>query len=437
MVCARAGGGPAWRSTVALAGLLCAGGTSWLVFIHHASGAHERGEPPLGVHMLRDAATALPPVLRGGVPALALGRALVRACKLPTGGAAAAAVAAVVAAVGASAALAAGIPLHAWLFQVREAHPQALPEHMIEDGGVALLVTLPLALLAFAISRRHALLARGRGRARVALAGVATVGLFGAGQWQVYADVVGGQALRDVISPCFNDSPVGPPFAANMPIPPLKRPNTGTPTAYTVVEKRSEAEIIPGIKTPVWSYDGTVPGPTFLVDKSEVKDTANPINVTFQNALPPADGGRPDRHYLQAAPLGRAPLRPVDDLGPPARHQRRPLLRRLCRQRRRAPSPGPARRAIHPRLPEQRLPAARHALGPRPLDPHHEPAHLPRPRGPVHRAGRQGEGAAAAQGLRRARHPAGPQGRNDRERADEVGAPGGARRAAAPGHADL
>src|SRR3954468_18767578 len=201
MVCARAGGGPAWRSTVALAGLLCAGGTSWLVFIHHASGGHERGEPPLGVHMLRDGATALPAVLVGVLVALALARALVRACKLPAGGAAAAAVAAVVAAVGASAALAAGIPLHAWLFQVREAHPQGLPEHMIEDGGVALLVTLPLALLAFAIARRNALLARGRGRARVALAGVATVGLFGAGQWQGLARGVGGGGGRGGAAP--------------------------------------------------------------------------------------------------------------------------------------------------------------------------------------------------------------------------------------------
>jgi spore coat protein A, manganese oxidase len=92
-----------------------------------------------------------------------------------------------------------------------------------------------------------------------------------------------------VIRPCFNNSPVGPPFAQPMPIPPLKQPNAGTPSAYTVVEKRSETEIIPGIKTPVWSYDGTVPGPTFLVDKSEVKDGANPISVTFQNALPPGD----------------------------------------------------------------------------------------------------------------------------------------------------
>ena len=68
MGCARAGGGPAWRSTVALAGLLCAGGTSWLVFNPHASGAHERGEPPLAGHMLRDAATALPAVLAAGIP---------------------------------------------------------------------------------------------------------------------------------------------------------------------------------------------------------------------------------------------------------------------------------------------------------------------------------------------------------------------------------
>jgi hypothetical protein len=120
--------------------------------------------------------------------------------------------------------------------------------------------------------------AAGRRRARIAVACAATVLLFGAGQWQVSADVQGAEASRDVIPPCFNYSPVGTPFAQPMPIPPLKHPNAGAPNASTVVEKRSETEIVPGIKTPVWSYDGTVPGPTFLVDKSEVKDGANPIS---------------------------------------------------------------------------------------------------------------------------------------------------------------
>src|SRR3954453_2300344 len=91
MVGGRAGGGPAWRSTVALAGLLCAGGTSWLVLIHHASGSHERGEPPLALHMLRDTATALPAVLVGVVLGCALAARLARRCRLAaTGGAAAA-----------------------------------------------------------------------------------------------------------------------------------------------------------------------------------------------------------------------------------------------------------------------------------------------------------------------------------------------------------
>ena len=71
MARARAGGGPTWRSTLALAGVLCAGGTSWLVLIHHASGARERREPPLGIHVLRDAATALPAVLVGVILACA------------------------------------------------------------------------------------------------------------------------------------------------------------------------------------------------------------------------------------------------------------------------------------------------------------------------------------------------------------------------------
>ena len=50
---------------IGLGALLCAGGTAWMVLLHHAAGAHERGEPPLPVHMLRDAATALPAVCPG------------------------------------------------------------------------------------------------------------------------------------------------------------------------------------------------------------------------------------------------------------------------------------------------------------------------------------------------------------------------------------
>src|SRR4051812_28701813 len=148
---ARAGRGPTRRSTVALAGLLCAGGTSWLVLIHHASGARERGEPPLALHMLRDTVTALPAVLVGVVLACALAARLARGGRLPADGAAAAAIRAAAAAVGASLALAAGIPVHGWLFHVAEVHHhEALPAHMLDDGGVALLVTFPLALLAVA-----------------------------------------------------------------------------------------------------------------------------------------------------------------------------------------------------------------------------------------------------------------------------------------------
>jgi hypothetical protein len=146
---------------IGLGALLCAGGTAWMVLLHHAAGAHERGEPPLLVHMLRDAATALPAVCLGVVLAVAVTRRLARACGLRSAGGPAAALDATAAALGAGAALAAGVPVHAWLFHVEEAHHEALPAHVLEDGGLALFATFPLALLATAIHRRRSLLGGG------------------------------------------------------------------------------------------------------------------------------------------------------------------------------------------------------------------------------------------------------------------------------------
>jgi FtsP/CotA-like multicopper oxidase with cupredoxin domain len=109
--------------------------------------------------------------------------------------------------------------------------------------------------------------------------------------WQVTADP--GTAglrefdpslLQDRIDPCFNNSPVGKPFAQPMPIPPtanpVPSPDAGTDT-YVITEKRGEAEIVPGKITPIWGYEGITPGPTILARK------LRPVNVTFVNALPP------------------------------------------------------------------------------------------------------------------------------------------------------
>src|SRR3954451_4636295 len=114
---------------------------------------------------------------------------------------------------------------------------------------------------------------------RYGAAGVAA-GAFGAvGAWRAYASGSGSfDPLRDNLDPCFDGSPVKPPFSASLPIPPPLRGDV-----LTIAERRSVAEIIPGIATPVWGYDGRVPGPTILARKGR------PVTVTFTNALPPGD----------------------------------------------------------------------------------------------------------------------------------------------------
>jgi FtsP/CotA-like multicopper oxidase with cupredoxin domain len=90
--------------------------------------------------------------------------------------------------------------------------------------------------------------------------------------------------LSERIDACFASSPVGEPFAAALPIPPVKEPaalpDNGS-DVYVLSERRGEAEIIPGVKTPIWGYDGITPGPTILARKGR------PVQLAATNDLPP------------------------------------------------------------------------------------------------------------------------------------------------------
>ena len=99
------------------------------------------------------------------------------------------------------------------------------------------------------------------------------------------ADVPDASLLRDVVNPCFNDSPVGPAFTQDMPIPPKADsvPSSDGTDTYQITEQRSEAEIVPGFKTPIWGYNGIAPGPTIESKKGR------PMKVTFTNNLPPGE----------------------------------------------------------------------------------------------------------------------------------------------------
>lgn len=60
-------------------------------------------------------------------------------------------------------------------------------------------------------------------------------------------------------------SPPVTPFAAGFRVPPPILPTETTATAdiYDVTMRPALAQILPGLSTPVWTYNGTMPGPTF------------------------------------------------------------------------------------------------------------------------------------------------------------------------------
>src|SRR5215213_9403662 len=262
---------------------LAYGAGAWLVYLHHAEGHEESGEPALALHILRDSTLALPAVLLAVVIAMFLVSRIVRIVPRATAGAGMIATA-LATGVGASVAFGAGVPLHGWLF-APEGHQHGMHwadqeftgsvfAHMQRDALHAVVVTVPIALIVLLVVHFRRQAAAGAPRrtrlahAKLTVASVSLLSIGGAGAVQVAADVPGASLLRDKVAPCFNNSPVAAPFQQTMPVPPLKTISPGAPQRATVVEQRAESEIIPGIRTPVWGYDGIVPGPTFMVDKS-------------------------------------------------------------------------------------------------------------------------------------------------------------------------
>jgi spore coat protein A len=120
-------------------------------------------------------------------------------------------------------------------------------------------------------------------------------GLAGVGAWRARADVPGASLLRDHVSPCFDDSPVGPPFAQPLPIPPKLAPvaqGAGV-DVYQLSERKGVAQIVPGVQTPIWGYNGITPGPTIMARKGRE------AQITFTNELQPQDE---DTAYINPDP---------------------------------------------------------------------------------------------------------------------------------------
>src|SRR5215218_6168904 len=59
-------------------------------------------------------------------------------------------------------------------------------------------------------------------------------------------------------------SPPVDPFAVPLPVPPVLKParKDATTDYYEVTQRADKAEILPGLETPVWGYNGIFPGPT-------------------------------------------------------------------------------------------------------------------------------------------------------------------------------
>ncbi|MBO8198090.1 multicopper oxidase family protein [Streptomyces smyrnaeus] len=100
--------------------------------------------------------------------------------------------------------------------------------------------------------RRFLALASGAGAA-AALGGAAGCGAPGPG------DEVAGELLR-------SSAELPEPFQVPLPVPPVAEPvrTRGGATVHEVEQRTARQEILPGLKTEVWGYDGRFPGPTFV-----------------------------------------------------------------------------------------------------------------------------------------------------------------------------
>ncbi|NUR88033.1 MAG: multicopper oxidase family protein [Nonomuraea sp.] len=71
--------------------------------------------------------------------------------------------------------------------------------------------------------------------------------------------------------------PLPPPYRVPLPVPAVLRPVGGR---CEITQREATLEILPGIRTPLWTYGGTFPGPTIESRRGEQ------ITVTHRNELP-------------------------------------------------------------------------------------------------------------------------------------------------------
>jgi spore coat protein A len=110
--------------------------------------------------------------------------------------------------------------------------------------------------------------------------------------------------------------PLPEPFTVPLPIPPVLRPSRaeGDVDHYEIVQKKAQAEILPGVRTEIWGYNGVFPGPTLSTrsDRRIVVHQRNALDVPVVVHLhggrnPPESDGYPTDMIMPAGGwLGRA-----------------------------------------------------------------------------------------------------------------------------------
>ncbi|MET8156583.1 multicopper oxidase domain-containing protein [Sphaerisporangium sp. NPDC005289] len=118
------------------------------------------------------------------------------------------------------------------------------------------------------LSRRRALSIGG------ALGLVAVTGLSTAAALARRPSITGAE-LRSAV-------PLPPAFQVPLPLPAVLAPvsTSGGADRYEITQREASAEILPGVKTPLWTYEGAFPGPTIESRRGR------PITVTHRNELP-------------------------------------------------------------------------------------------------------------------------------------------------------
>ena len=110
------------------------------------------------------------------------------------------------------------------------------------------------------------------------IAGVGLIGFSGRGSGASLEDRVPDEVSRTLTS----QARLPKPFTTDLPTLPTLKP-TGRRNGqdlYEITQRASDREILPGLKTTVWGYDGRFPGPTIEARRGE------PIVVRMHNQLP-------------------------------------------------------------------------------------------------------------------------------------------------------